>query len=72
MIFVFIPFIGGFISFVVWVWMLIAMVIAVRQALDFTTGRAIGTVLVGGIIYLVVALIIGLIFGLGIYGISSL
>ena len=70
-ILVFIPFVGGFISFLVWVWMLVAMVIAVRQALDFTTGRAIGTVVVGGIIYLVVALIIGLIVGLGIYGVSQ-
>jgi hypothetical protein len=71
MIFVFIPYIGGLISFVVWVWMLIAMVIAVRQALDFTTGRAIGTVLVGGIVYLAIALIIGLVLGLGIFGVSS-
>ena len=69
LIFIFIPYIGGFIYFVVWVWMLIAMVIAVRQALDFTTGRAIGTVLVGGIIYLAVALMIGLL-GLGIFGTS--
>ena len=70
LIFIFIPYIGGFIYFVVWVWMLIAMVIAVRQALDFTTGRAIGTVLVGGVIYLAIALIIGLL-GLGIFGVSS-
>jgi len=69
LIFIFIPYIGGFIYFVVWVWMLIAMVIAVRQALDFTTGRAIGTVLVGGVIYLAIALIIG-ILGLGIFGTS--
>lgn len=48
------------------------MVIAVRQALDFTTGRAIGTVVVGGIIYLVIALIIGLVLGLGMYGVSQL
>ena len=72
MIFVFIPFVGGVVSFLVWIWMLVAMVIAVRQALDFTTGRAIGTVVVGGIIYLVVALIIGLVLGLGIYGVSQL
>jgi len=70
MIFAFVPFVGGFISFLVWVWMLVAMVIAVRQALDFTTWRAIGTVVVGGIIYLVIAIIIGLIVGLGIYGVS--
>jgi hypothetical protein len=65
MIFAFVPFIGGFISFVAWVWMLIAMVIAVRQALDFTTWRAIGTCLVGGVVYLVFSLILGLILGLG-------
>ena len=71
MIFVFIPYIGGVISFLVLIWMLVAMVIAVRQALDFTTGRAIGTVVVGGVIYLVIALIIGLVLGLGIYGVSQ-
>jgi hypothetical protein len=31
-------------------WILLAVMIAVRQALDFTTGRAIGTVLVGWIL----------------------
>ena len=72
LIFVFIPFVGGVISFLVWVWMLVAMVIAVRQALDFTTGRAIGTVVVGGVVYLVVALIIGMVLGLGMYGVSQL
>jgi hypothetical protein len=72
MIFAFIPFVGGAVSFLVWIWMLVAMVIAVRQALDFTTGRAIGTVVVGGILYLVFALIIGLALGLGIYGVSEL
>jgi hypothetical protein len=51
---VFIPFLGGLISFAVWVWVLVAGVIAVRQALDFSTGRAIGTVVVG---WLVMALI---------------
>ena len=34
------------------IWMLIAMVIAVRQALDYKgTGRAVGVCLIGGIIY---------------------
>ena len=31
------------------VWSLVAMVIAVRQALDFTTGKAVGTVVVGAL-----------------------
>lgn len=43
----FIPLLG----FTIWLaavgWQLVAMVIAARQALDFTTGRAIGTCLVG-------------------------
>jgi len=45
--FIFIPFIGGLISFVASVWVLITGVIAVRQALDFSTWRAIGTCIVG-------------------------
>jgi hypothetical protein len=65
MIFAFVPFIGWLISLAAWVWMLIAMVIAVRQALDFTTWRAIGTCAVGGVAYLVFALLLGLIAGLG-------
>ena len=65
MIFAFVPFVGWIISLAALVWMFIAMVIAVRQALDFTTGRAIGTCLVGGVIYLLFAFLLGLIFGLG-------
>ncbi len=61
--FAFIPFLGGFIAFVALVWALIAGVIAVRQALDFTTWRAIGTCIVGWIIY---SLIVFLVFGFAI------
>lgn len=53
-LFSFIPFLGGIISFVASVWALIAGVIAVRQALDFSTGRAIATCIVGWIIYMVI------------------
>jgi len=52
--FSFIPFIGGFISFAVSVWALIAGVIAVRQALDFSTRRALATCIVGWIIYMLI------------------
>lgn len=65
MIFAFVPFVGWLISLAALVWMFIAMVIAVRQALDFTTWRAIGTCAVGGVVYLVFALLLGLISGLG-------
>jgi len=53
-LFSFIPFLGGIISFVASIWALIAGVIAVRQALDFSTGRAIATCIVGWIIYMVI------------------
>ncbi len=63
-IFSFIPILGGLIYFGVSVWVLIAGVIAVRQALDFSTWRAIGTCVVGMIIYiLVVALVRLLVLG---------
>lgn len=53
-LFSFIPFLGGIISFGASVWALIAGVIAVRQALDFSTGRAIATCIVGWIIYMLI------------------
>lgn len=37
------------------IWMLIAGVVAVRQGLDFDTGKAIGTVIVGAIAYIILA-----------------
>jgi hypothetical protein len=65
-----IPFLGGLITFAVSIWMLVAMVIAVRQALDYrSTGRAIGVCLIGFVVYIVVvgvlAGILAVTFGLG-------
>ncbi len=46
-----IPFLYGIIFFLTGIWMLIAMVIAVRQALDYkSTPRAIGVCIIGWII----------------------
>jgi hypothetical protein len=59
----FIPFLGGIISFVASIWALVAMVIAVRQALDFSTGRAIATCIVGFIVLIVISAIVGLLTG---------
>lgn len=49
------------------IWMLIAMVIAVRQALDYKgTGRAVGVVLIGWLIAIILTAILGgLIGGMG-------
>jgi len=52
-VFAFIPLIGSIISTVALLWMLVAMVIAVRQALDYTsTWRAVGVCVIGAIPYL--------------------
>jgi hypothetical protein len=50
------PLIGFIASFAVSVWMLVAMVIAVRQALDYrSTGRAVGVCVIGWLVYVGVA-----------------
>jgi len=60
----FIPILGGLISFTVWIWRLAAMVIAVRQALDFTTGKAILTCVIGWIVAILFLVIIGMVLAL--------
>jgi len=57
-----ITFLSGIVSIIADVWMLVAMVIAVRQALDYkSTWRAIGVCVIGYVIVLIV--VYGLIFG---------
>ena len=60
-----IPGIGGLLFPIAGIWMLIATVIAVRQALDYTsTLRAVGVCLLGWIVYAVIAVIPALLFRL--------
>jgi hypothetical protein len=42
-----IPGIGGLVRLVVAIWLLVAGIVAIRQALDFSTGKAIGTAVLG-------------------------
>ncbi len=53
-----IPVVGLFIALAVFIWTLITTVIAIRQALDFTTGRAIATAVVSWLALLLVALVL--------------
>ena len=62
-IFAFIPFIGPLIPFVTMIWTIIAAVVGVRQACDFTTGRAVGTVIVASIIPFIILVLIGAMVG---------
>ncbi len=59
-----VPLLGGLIMFAVNIWMLIAMVIAVRQALDYeSTGRAIGVCVIGWFVQVVIIVILMLALG---------
>lgn len=54
----FIPVVGAIISIVVFIWSLIAGIIGVRSALDFSTTRAIITVLIGWLVMFLLRLLI--------------
>lgn len=59
-----IPLIGGAATLIAAIWMLAAMVVAVRQALDYTsTLRAVGVCLIGWIVQLVIIALVFLAFG---------
>lgn len=61
-----IPLLGGLIILAANIWMLIAMVIAVRQALDYSsTGRAIQVCVIGWVVRIVVMVILIMAMGAG-------
>ncbi len=61
-----VPAAGPLLALIASVWMLVAMVVAVRQALDYqSTGRAVGVCLIGFVIYLVALLGMTVVFSAG-------
>ena len=66
LIFGFIPFLGWLPRLVAAIWMLVAGIVAIRQALDFDnqTGKAIITAVIGLLLYLVAGAIIGMLLRL--------
>ncbi len=63
-----IPGLGWFIFFFASVWMLVAMIIAVRQALDYnSTLRALGVCVIGWIIQMAMAMILSSLMGAGAF-----
>ena len=60
-----VPVLGRLVIFVVAIWTLIAGIIAIRQALDISTGKAILTAIVGWIVGIVLSMILGMILGIG-------
>jgi hypothetical protein len=61
----FIPILGGLVGLAVFVWMIVAGVIALRQALDITTGQAVITAIVGFIPMFLLYCLVGLVVGGG-------
>jgi hypothetical protein len=61
-----IPLLGGVIRFAVAIWILVAGIIAIRQALDFTTGKAIATALLGWLALVAVGVVTALLVGVRI------
>ena len=48
----------------VWIWMLLAMVVAVRQALDYrSTAKAVAVCALGGVLAAMIAIVLGIMFG---------
>ena len=68
----FIPILGPLVAFVASIWFLVASVVALRHAFDVTTGRAAGIAVVSFLALILVTLVIALILGTTIVGISSL
>ena len=65
-VFGFLPLVGPLVGLVTSVWMLAAMIVAVRQALDYkSTGRAVGVCLIGFVVYIIVVFAVSLVFGMG-------
>ncbi|MCX6029820.1 MAG: YIP1 family protein [Chloroflexi bacterium] len=60
----FIPFLGGLVGFVAWIWTIATGFIATRQSLDQDNTNAALTVVVAAVVAFIISLLIGLIFGL--------
>jgi hypothetical protein len=59
-----IPILGWIVRVAVMIWQLVAMVIAVRAALDYkTTGKAVIVCVIGWVAYVVAVFVLGSIFG---------
>ena len=59
----FIPVVGGIIALVTGIWALVAGIVAVRQALDFDTGKAILTTVIGWIFLVIVIVLVSVLIG---------
>ncbi len=67
-----VPFLGGIVRIVVGIWLLVAGIIAIRQALDFSTGKAILTAVIGWLAFIFIGTLVFGGLALGGAGASAL
>jgi hypothetical protein len=67
----FIPCLGPLAALVGALWALVAGVVAVRQALDFDTGKAILTVIIGWVIVFIITIVVSVVLGAGAAGLGA-
>ena len=65
-----IPILGWFVGLGVGIWTLIAGIIAIRQALDFSTGKAVITALLSMVAVVAASVAVGVVFGVT-FGVGS-
>jgi hypothetical protein len=53
------------------IWSLVAGIVAIREAMDFDTGKAILTALIAWFIMMLLFMAIGMIFGIGALGMGA-
>jgi hypothetical protein len=61
-----IPILGGLVGLGVAIWTLVAGIVAIRQALDFGTGKAVITALISMVFVLAATVAIGTVLGVGV------
>jgi hypothetical protein len=64
--------VGPIINLAALVLSLVAAVIALREALDFDTGKAIITGVIGWVIVVIISVVIGMVLGVGAAGLGAL
>ena len=68
----FIPCLGAGIGLVASIWSLVAGIVAIREAMDFDTGKAVLTTVIAWFIMFLIFMVIGGIFGFGAMSMNAL
>jgi len=68
----FIPCIGQMIAFAAGIWSLVAGIVALREAMDFDTGKAVLTAVIAWIIMMVIVFILAMVIGVGGAGLGAI